>query len=449
MKKFIETLQNIWRIKELREKILFTLGLLLVYRLGSNVVLPGINPDSLAQLQNQASDGLIGLLNAFTGGAFANASILALGIMPYISASIVIQLLGMAVPSIQKMQKEGESGRRKLNQITRILTIVIALAQAPGYLANLMGQNALVFPSMEGSFYPMAMLCLVTGTVFAMWLGEKITDKGIGNGISLLIMVGIIANFPQALLQELLAKVSGGDGGGIAIFVIEIAALYMVFMFAIALTQAVRKVPVQYARRSAGKGGYGQETARSFIPLKVNAAGVMPIIFAQAIMFIPLTVLQYSGAEGESVSNFVSFFSNIQGFWYNFTFAIMIILFTYFYTAIQVNTNQMAEDLKRNGGFVPGIKPGKATAEYIDNILSKITLPGSILLAVLAILPAIAMTMSMGMQWSYFYGGTSLLIIVGVSLDTLQQIESYLLNRHYDGLMRSGRLKGRTATTAF
>jgi preprotein translocase subunit SecY len=448
MKKFIETLQNIWRIKELKEKILFTLGLLLVYRLGSNVVLPGVNPNSLAQLQNQAADGLIGLLNAFTGGAFANASIMALGIMPYISASIVIQLLGMAVPSIQKMQKEGESGRRKLNQITRVLTIVIAMAQAPGYLANLMGQNAMIFPEMESFFYPMAMLCLITGTVFAMWLGEKITDKGIGNGISLLIMVGIIANFPQALFQEFVAKISGGNGGGIAIFVIEIAALYLVFMFAIALTQAVRRVPVQYARRTTGRG-FGQEVARSFIPLKVNAAGVMPIIFAQAIMFIPLTVLQYSGASGESFSTFVTFFSNIQGLYYNLTFAIMIILFTYFYTAIQVNTNQMAEDLKRNGGFVPGIKPGKNTAEYIDNILSKITLPGSILLAVLAILPAVAMTMSMGTQWSYFYGGTSLLIIVGVSLDTLQQIESYLLNRHYDGLMKSGRIKGRTATTAF
>ena len=445
MKKFIETLQNIWRIKELREKILFTLGLLLVYRLGSNVVLPGIDPASLSQLQDQTEGGILGLLNAFTGGAFANASIMALGIMPYISASIVIQLLGMAIPSIQKMQKEGESGRRKLNQITRFLTIAISLAQAPGYIANLLNQNARILPGMEVSFWPMALLCLVTGTIFAMWLGEKITDKGIGNGISLLIMVGIIANLPQAFIQELASKL---DGGGIAVFVIEIAALYLVIMFAIALVQAVRKVPVQYARRTTGKG-FGQEVARSFIPLKVNAAGVMPIIFAQAIMFIPITVLQYTGATGEGVSQFVAFFSNIQGFWYNLTFAVMIILFTYFYTAIQVNTNQMAEDLKRNGGFVPGIKPGKATAEYIDNILSKITLPGSILLALIAILPAIAMVLGMGMQWSYFYGGTSLLIIVGVILDTLQQIESYLLNRHYDGLMRSGRLKGRTATTAF
>lgn len=440
MKKFIETLQNIWRIQELREKIIFTLGLLLVYRLGSNIVLPGIDPDSLAGLRGQADDGLIGLLNAFTGGAFANASIMALGIMPYISASIVIQLLGMAVPSIQKMQKEGESGRRKLNQITRFLTIAIAMAQAPGYLANLMGQNV-QFTLTDGVFWPLAILCLITGTIFAMWLGEKITDKGIGNGISLLIMVGIIANLPQAFIQELALK----TGTGIPIFIIEIAALYLVFMFAIALVQGVRRVPVQYARR-ASAGKFGQEVARSFIPLKVNAAGVMPIIFAQAIMFIPVTVLNYAGAEGEGVSTFVAFFSNIQGFWYNLTFAVMIILFTYFYTAIQVNTNQMAEDLKRNGGFVPGVKPGKATAEYIDNILSKITLPGSFLLAFIAILPAIAMVLNMSTQWAYFYGGTSLLIIVGVILDTLQQIESYLLNRHYDGLMKSGRLKGRTAT---
>ena len=439
--RFIETIQNIWKIEELREKILLTLGLLLVYRLGSNVVLPGIDPESLTNLQSQADGGIIGLLNAFTGGAFANASIMALGIMPYISASIVIQLLGMAVPTIQKMQKEGESGRRKINQITRFLTIAITFAQAPGYIANLMSQNVALTIS-PSVFWVTSMVVLTAGTIFAMWLGERITDKGIGNGISLLIMVGIIASLPQAFLQEMASKFER-QGGGLVLFVVEIAALYIVILLAVALVQAVRRVPVQYAKRTAGGRTYAGSMARQYIPLKVNAAGVMPIIFAQAIMFIPVTILTYSGLESESANIIATAFSDIQGFWYNFVFAVLIILFTYFYTAIQVNTNQMAEDLKRNGGFIPGIKPGKTTAEFLDTVLSRITLPGSIFLAILAILPAFAMIAGVNTQFAYFYGGTSLLIMVGVVLDTLQQIESYLLNRHYDGLMKSGKLKGR------
>lgn len=443
MKRFIETLKNIWKIEELREKILLTLGLLLVYRLGSNVVLPGIDPESLTNLQSQADGGIIGILNAFTGGAFANASILALGIMPYISASIVIQLLGMAVPTIQKMQKEGESGRRKINQITRFLTIAITAAQAPGYIANLMSQNVgiTISPSL---FWITSIIVLTAGTVFAMWLGERITDKGIGNGISLLIMVGIIASLPQAFLQEFASKID--RGGGLVLFIVEIAVLLFVILLSVALVQAVRRVPVQYAKRTAGGRTYAGNMARQYIPLKVNAAGVMPIIFAQAIMFIPVTVLSYAGLESGNANWLVSMFSDIQGFWYNFVFAVMIILFTYFYTAIQVNTNQMAEDLKRNGGFIPGIKPGKHTADFLDTVLSRITLPGSIFLAVLAILPAFAMVAGVNTQFAYFYGGTSLLIMVGVVLDTLQQIESYLLNRHYDGLMKSGKLKGRTVS---
>lgn len=446
MKRFIDTIKNIWAIDELREKILLTLGLLLIYRLGSNVVLPGIDTESLTGLQSQADGGLIGILDAFTGGAFSNASILALGIMPYISASIVIQLLGMAVPSIQKMQKEGESGRRKLNQITRLLTIGITMAQAPGYIANIMSQGVAVNINPQ-LFWSQSIVVLTAGTVFAMWLGERITDKGIGNGISLLIMVGIIASLPQAFFQELVSKMDR-SGGGLVLFVVEIAALLIVILLSVGLVQAVRRVPVQYAKRTTGGRTFTGNMARQYIPLKVNAAGVMPIIFAQAIMFIPITVLSYSGLETGNATWLVSMFSDIQGFWYNFVFAVLIILFTYFYTAIQVNTNQMAEDLKRNGGFVPGIKPGKATAEFLDTVLSRITLPGSIFLAILAILPAFAMSADVNTQFAYFYGGTSLLIMVGVVLDTLQQIESYLLNRHYDGLMKNGKLKGR-AVSAF
>ena len=369
MKRFVETIKNIWAIEELKDKILTTLGLLLIYRIGSTVLLPGVDPTSLSQLQAQTSEGLLGVLNAFTGGAFSRASVMALGIMPYISASIIIQLMGMAVPAIQKMQKDGESGRRKLNQITRYLTILIAGVQAPSYLANLSAQGV-VLTLDPGAFWFLAWVTLTTGTIFAMWLGERITDKGIGNGISLLIMVGIIATLPQAFFQEMLSQV--GQGAGWVAFIIELFALFLITMFAIALTQAVRQIPVQYAKQAAA-GRIATPTARQYLPLKVNAAGVMPIIFAQAIMFIPITVLQYSGAEGEGVSWLITVFGNIQGVWYNLTFAILIIVFTYFYTAIQVNTQSIADDLKRNGGFVPGIKPGAPTAEFLDTVLSRIT----------------------------------------------------------------------------
>jgi len=439
MKRFIQTLQNIWRIAELREKLLVTAGLLLVYRLGSNVVLPGIDPESLGQLQNQASEGLVGLINAFSGGAFANASVLALGIMPYISASIVIQLAGLAVPSIQKMQKEGESGRRKLNQITRYLTILIVAAQAPGYITNLLMQGVTVTMPLP-TFWFASWTVIIAGTIFAMWLGERITEKGIGNGISLLIMIGIVATLPQAFFQELVTQLSPAGGGWIK-FLLEIVAIYLVFLFAIAITQAVRQIPLEYAKRVAG--GSSKTIGRSYLPIRVNASGVMPIIFAQALMFIPLTVVQYTGLEGAGATWMVDVFGNIQGFWYNFVFAMLILVFTYFYTAIQINTTQIADDLKRNGGFIPGIKPGEATGSYIDDVLAKITLPGAILLAAIAILPSVAMTAGMNMQWAQFYGGTSLLIIVGVVLDTLMQVESYLLNSHYDGLMDGGRLSGR------
>lgn len=447
MKRLISTFRNIWSIQELRDKILLTLGLLLVYRLGSNVVLPGIDPTSLTNLQSQASEGLIGILNAFSGGAFANASVLALGIMPYISASILLQLLGLAVPSIQKMQKDGESGRRKLNQITRYVTIAVALLQAPGYITNLMYQGVgLTLPT--STFWTLALLTLTAGTIFAMWLGERITDKGIGNGISLLIMIGIIAQLPQSFLQEYVKQVSEA-GGGIVVFLLELVALYLVILFAIAITQAVRQVPLEYAKRVAGASGDSapRSIGRSYLPIRVNTAGVMPIIFAQALMFIPITVLQYSGAGTDTMPWLVDIFGNIQGFWYNFIFAALILVFTFFYTAIQFNTSQIAEDLRRSGGFVPGVKPGADTAEYLDQILSRITLPGAIALAFLAILPSLANIANLTPQWANFYGGTSLLIMVGVILDTLMQVESYLLNSHYDGLMEGSRMKGRSTNS--
>ena len=442
MNRFIQTLRNIWGITELREKLMLTAGLLLIYRLGSNVVLPGIDPSSLENLQSQASEGLVGLINAFSGGAFANASILALGIMPYISASIVIQLAGLAVPAVQKMQKEGESGRRKLNQITRYLTILIVAAQAPGYITNLIYQGVNITLPMS-TFWLASWVVIIAGTILAMWLGERITEKGVGNGISLLIMIGIIANFPQAFFQEVATQLSPTGGGWIK-FLIELVALYLVFLFAIAITQAVRKVPLEYAKRVAG--GSSKSLGRSYLPVRVNASGVMPIIFAQALMFVPLTVVQYTGLEGSGATWLVNVFGDIQGFWYNLVFALLILVFTYFYTAIQINTTQIADDLKRNGGFVPGIKPGEATGNYIDDVLAKITLPGAVLLALIAILPAVAMTLGINMQWAQFYGGTSLLIIVGVVLDTLMQIESYLLNSHYDGLMEGGRMRGRNTS---
>lgn len=440
--KFIDTLKNVWKIEELRNRILLTLGLLLVYRFGAQVVLPGIDADMLAQFAGQFDAGGIGgLLNAFTGGAFANASVFALGIMPYISASIVVQLMQIAVPYLQKLQKEGESGRKKINQITRWLTIGICLVQAPSYLAGLpaMGVPAEAFIMGQSvMFYVSSVIILVTGTIFAMWLGEKITDKGIGNGISILIMVGIIARLPQSFAQEFVSRVIESNGGLIMIL-IELVIWFVIILLSIMLVMAVRKIPVQYARRTAS-GGYEKNIfgARQFIPLKLNASGVMPIIFAQAIMFVPSAVASLSDSDfSQSIQ---ATFSDIFGLWYNVVFAILIIIFTYFYTAITVPTNKMADDLKRSGGFIPGIKPGSQTAEYLDRIMSQITLPGSIFLALIAIMPAFAVKL-LGIQqgWALFYGGTSLLIMVGVAIDTMQQVNSYLLNRHYDGLMKSGK----------
>jgi preprotein translocase subunit SecY len=439
MKQFIETLKNIWKIEDLRSRILYTLGIILIYRLGSFVVLPGIDPNMLGQLKSQTKDNILGLLDMFSGGAFSNASIFALGVMPYISASIVMQLLGMAVPYYQRLQKEGDSGRRKINQHTRYLTVGILLMQAPAYLTNLYATvPAEAF--IGGSWFKYTSVLLLTaGTIFIMWLGERVTEKGIGNGISLLIMVGIIARLPVSFLQELTSRLEQ-KAGGLVVLLVEIVILFVVFAGTILLIQGTRRIPVQYAKRIVGNKQYGG--VRQYIPLKVNAAGVMPIIFAQALMFIPITVAQY--ARAESISGFVAVISNIQGFWYNFIYGLLIIVFTYFYTAITVNPNQMAEDMKKNGGFIPGVKPGKKTAEFIDSIMSRITFPGSVFLALVAILPAFAMKTGMTSGFAHFYGGTSLLIMVGVILDTLQQIESHLLMRHYDGLMKTGRIKGRT-----
>lgn len=448
MKRFIQTLKNIYKIEELRKRIGYTIGIVLLYRLGSYVVLPGVDPNQLANLQNQTSSGLLGLLNMFSGGAFSNASIFALGIMPYISASIVIQLLGMAIPYFQKLQKEGESGRKKINQITRYLTVLITGFQAPGYIANLISQlpaeaitpfdPAVTSPATF--FWISSVIILISGTLFVMWLGERITDKGIGNGISLIIMIGIIARLPFALFGELVSRMEQ-KGGGLVIFIVELAVLVGVILISILLVQGTRRIPVQYAKRIVGNKQYGG--VRQYIPLKVNAAGVMPIIFAQAIMFLPITLAGF--AESESLSGFMAAFSNMNGFWYNFVFALMIVAFTYFYTAITINPNQMAEDMKKNNGFIPGVKPGKKTAEFIDQIMSRITLPGSLFLAFVAIMPALVSMMGVTGQFAQFYGGTSLLILVGVVLDTLQQIESHLLMRHYDGLTKSGRIKGRSS----
>ncbi len=441
MKKIVSTLKNIWNIEDLRNRILVTLGILAIYRFGSFVVIPGIDPSQLAALQDQTSDGLLGLLNMFTGGAFSQASIFALGIMPYISASIVIQLLGMAIPYFQKLQKEGESGRRKINNITRYLTILITGGQAPGYIANLKSTLPdTAFLLSPGIFWFSSIVILVTGTMFVMWLGEKITDRGIGNGISLLIMIGIIASLPQSLMQEFVSAL-GSTGGGMVVFMVEMLALLIVITISILLVQGTRRIPVQYAKRVIGNKQYGG--VRQFIPLKVNAAGVMPIIFAQAIMFVPITLVGFS--DNESLQGLAAVLTDFGGFWYNLMFFIMIVLFTYFYTAITVNPNQMADDMKKNGGFIPGIKPGRATADYLDSIMSRITLPGSLFLGIVAILPAFAMAGGVNVQFAQFYGGTSLLILVGVILDTLQQIESHLLMRHYDGLMESGRIKGKSA----
>lgn len=438
MKRFIETLKNIWKIEDLRARILTTLGLILIYRLGTRVVLPGIDPLQLSALKDQTSGGVLGLLDMFSGGAFSNASIFALGIMPYISASIVIQLLGMAVPYFQRLQREGESGRRKINQITRYLTLIILLLQGPGYLTNLHMQLPASAFVLKGAFFTMSsVVILAAGTMFVMWLGERITDKGIGNGISLIIMIGIIARLPSSLWVELVSRINE-QGGGLIMFLVEMIALAVVVTLTILLIQGTRKIPVQYAKRIVGNKQYGG--VRQYIPLKVNASGVMPIIFAQAIMFVPIILVGFSSSE--SMSGIAASLSDNTGFLYNFITAILIILFTYFYTAIIINPTQMAEDMKKNGGFIPGVKPGRKTVEFLDTVMSRITLPGSIFLALVAIMPAFAMIAGVDTSFAYFYGGTSLLIMVGVVLDTLQQIESHLLMRHYDGLMKSGRIKG-------
>ncbi|MHA7943146.1 preprotein translocase subunit SecY [Formosa sp. 3Alg 14/1] len=440
--KFIETLKNVWKIEELRNRIILTVGLLLVYRFGAQVVLPGIDAAQLETLQSNTDSGLLGLLNAFTGGAFANASIFALGIMPYISASIVVQLMGIAIPYLQKLQKEGASGQKKINQITRWLTIAICLVQAPGYLASLpslgIPQSAFLL-GQGGLFYFSSIVILVTGTIFAMWLGEKITDKGIGNGISLLIMVGIIARMPLSFFQNAASRL---EGNNVMLILIELVLWFAIIFASIMLIMAVRKIAVQYARRTAS-GGYEKNImgSRQYIPLKLNASGVMPIIFAQAIMFVPGLIGGTSMMKDSAAGQWLqSQFSDIFGFWYNLLFAFLIIIFTYFYTAITVPTNKMADDLKRSGGFIPGIRPGSETSEYLDKIMSQITLPGSIFLALIAVFPAIVVKlMNVQSGWALFFGGTSLLILVGVAIDTMQQVNSYLLNRHYDGLMKTGK----------
>lgn len=445
-KRLRENIRNIFKIEELRKRITYTILIILIYRFGSYVVLPGIDPEQLTQLQNQSSSGLLGLLNMFSGGAFANASVFALGIMPYITASIIVQLLGMAIPYFQRLQKEGESGRRKINQITRYLTVLIVAAQAPGYIANLRAQlpAEAIYPFVAGGsptlfFWISSVVILIAGTLFVMWLGERITDKGIGNGISMIIMIGIIARLPFALFAEVASRFTQGHGGPI-FFLIEIVVLVLVIIMTILLVQGTRKIPVQYAKRVVGNKQYGG--VRQYIPLKVNAAGVMPIIFAQAIMFVPITIAGFT--QTEQMSGFMTAFTNMNGFWYNFVFFIFIIAFTYFYTAVTINPAQMAEDIKKNGGFIPGVKPGKKTQEFFDDIISRITLPGSLFLGVVAIMPAIVSILGVNQQFSQFYGGTSLLILVGVVLDTLQQIESHLLMRHYDGLTKTGRIKGRS-----
>lgn len=445
MKRFIQTLKNIWSIEDLRKRILYTLGLVLIYRIGSYVVLPGIDPSELRSFQERGQEGLMGLLNMFSGGAFSNASIFALGIMPYITASIVIQLLVMVVPYFQKMQRDGESGRRKMNQITRWLTVAVTAAQAPAYIGSIKAQaTSLAFHPFDGTgpdtfFWISSEIILICGTLFVMWLGERITEKGVGNGISLLIMIGIIARLPFALVAEFGSRVTDASGG-IVVFLAELVVLLAVILLVILLVQGTRRIPVQYAKRIVGNKQYGG--VRQYIPIKVNAAGVMPIIFAQAIMFLPITIMGFNGDGG---GWFARNFGDYNSFWYNLVFFLLVVAFTFFYTAIAINPNQMADDMKKNGGFIPGVKPGKKTAEYLEGILSKITLPGSIFLAIVAILPAIVRLFGVNTQFAQFYGGTSLLILVGVVLDTLQQIESHLLMRHYDGLTKTGRIKGRTS----
>ena len=434
MKGLITTLKHIWAVEELRKRIIYTLGLILVYRIGSFIVLPGVDT---AALNSQAADGgILSLINMFAGGAFSRASVMALGIMPYISASIVMQLLGMAVPVVQKLQKEGESGRKKINQYTRYLTIVISLFQAPAYVSQF-ALAGVADPSVL--WWIQTLMILTAGTMFVTWLGERITDRGLGNGISLIITIGIVANLPGAFLQELGAKVTNG---GMVILLVELVVLLFVILATVLLVQGTRRIPIQTAKRVIGRGtrqavAGGQ---RSYIPLKINQAGVMPIIFAQALMFLPSMIFQGTDLGVE--------FANMKGFWYNFTFFLLIVVFTYFYTAMMMNPNQMADELKRGGSFIPGVKPGRKTSEFIDSLLSRLVLPGSIFLGFIAILPAFAMNADISQSFAYFFGGTSLLIMVGVVLDTLQQIESHLLNRHYDGLMKGGRIKGRSTSSA-
>ena len=448
--RFFETLKNIWTIEELRKRLLITLLLVFIYRVGCYVVLPGISPSDIDALSNFTNkSGLMQLLDMFSGGAFSQASIFALGIMPYITASIVIQLCGMILPSFQKMQREGESGRQKMNQYTRYLTVLILFLQAPAYLVNLQVQvnGAANGTALSFGFWTVVYLTIIlaAGAMFILWLGERITDRGIGNGISFIILVGIIARLPGALYYEFVSRLPGATGsqGGLVMFIVEIVLLFAVTVGAVLLVQGTRKVPVQYAKRIVGNRQYGG--ARQYIPLKVNAAGVMPIIFAQAIMFIPMTLAGFQGGN----SGFIGAFTDINGFWYNFIFFLLIVAFTYFYTAITVRPTQMAEDMKRNNGFIPGVKPGKKTAEYLDAIMSRITLPGSIFLGIVAILPAFARFFGISQNFAQFFGGTSLLIMVGVVLDTLQQIESHLMMHHYDGLMKEGKIKGRTTGQAY
>lgn len=447
MKKLIQTFKNIWMIEDLRQRILITILFVAIYRFGSFVVLPGIDPAGLAALQAQTGEGLMSLLNMFSGGAFSNASIFALGIMPYISASIVIQLLGIAVPAFQKMQREGESGRRKMNQYTRYLTILILLLQAPAYLVNLkMQSGSALSPSINWTeFMITSTIILAAGSMFILWLGERITDKGIGNGVSIIIMIGIIARLPMAFYQELSSRLENLSGGGLVMFLIEIVILLAVICGSILLVQGTRRIPVQYAKRIVGGQQFGG--ARQYIPLKLFAANVMPIIFAQAIMFIPITMIGYTNST--EITPVMQMLMDHTSWLYNIIFAFLIIAFTYFYTAITLNPTQMAEDMKRNNGFIPGIKPGKNTAEYIDQIMSRITFPGSLCLAFIACMPAFAGLFNVKAEFAQFFGGTSLLILVGVVLDTLQQIESHLLMRHYDGLLSSGRIHGRSGMGAY
>ena len=445
--RLVDTIKNIWKIEDLRKRLVVTFLLILVYRVGCYVVLPGIDPNQLAAMKSFTSGGLMQLLDMFSGGAFSQASIFALGIMPYITASIVIQLLGMVLPQFQKLQREGESGHMKINQYTRYLTVLILLLQAPAYLFNLEYQvNSAAHGTMALTWLDKTYMTVIlaAGSMFIMWLGERITDKGVGNGISFIILIGIIARLPGAFIEEFMGRISSAQGG-LVMLVIEIVLLFAVILGAVLLVQGTRKVPVQYAKRIVGNKQYGG--ARQYIPLKVNAAGVMPIIFAQAIMFIPLTLAGF-GSRGEA-SSIVKALTNMEGFWYNFIYFLMIVAFTYFYTAITVRPTQMSEDMKRNNGFIPGIKPGKSTADYIATVMSRITLPGSIFLGIVAIMPAFARICGVTHSFAQFFGGTSLLIMVGVVLDTLQQIESHLLMHHYDGLMKSGKLKGRTTGSGY